>query len=104
MEQSPALDRCRANEPFPEVPAILGYGSFDDLGTASLGDPAVQITWPHGPALRTVELPGLEAQFLLDLVSLHRQTVLLDPSLDGLGEDLKLPKAGHGSNRVSDVP
>ncbi|WP_141247111.1 hypothetical protein [Mesorhizobium sp. WSM3866] len=104
MEQGPALDRCRANEPFPEVPAILGYGSFDDLGTASLGDPAVQVTGWHGPTLWPVELPGLKAQFLLDLVSLHRQAVLFNPSHNGLGENLKFLKARHRGNWVSNVP
>ncbi|MES0175552.1 hypothetical protein [Mesorhizobium sp. M0006] len=104
MEQRPALDRCRSNEPFPEVPAILGYRSFDDLGTASLSDPSVQVTRSHGPTLWTVEPPGLKAEFLLDLISLHWQTVLFNPSLNGPGEDLKFPKARHGGNWVSNVP
>ncbi|TPN59642.1 hypothetical protein FJ981_04540 [Mesorhizobium sp. B1-1-4] len=104
MEQGPALDRCRANEPLAEIPTILGYCSFNYLGTASLGNPAVQVTGPHGPALRTVELPGLKAQFLLDPISLHWQTVMFNPSLNGPGEDLKFPEARHGGYRVSDVP
>ncbi|MBM2715849.1 hypothetical protein JQK88_32585 [Mesorhizobium caraganae] len=64
----------------------------------------MQVPWLHGPTFRAVELPSLKAQFLLNLVLLHRQTVVFDPSLDGPGEDLKFPKARHGGNRVSNVP
>lgn len=104
VKQRPALDCCGSDEPLAEIAAVLGDGCLDDLRAAPLCDPAVQVARRNRPALRAGELTSLEAKLLLDLLPLHRGTLVTDPPLDSVLEDLKSPGGRHSGNWIAYVP